>query len=279
MAEPIKFTVTESEEGLWANVQPPLRNFDDAAINDILRWVLQQMNFGHFIPAADADGRLTSLTLGRPAAADPEKFTVDEYGERMRGRLMSVNFAGVLARAREAGVSPKHQELSETARATATDGAYSNTEMHYAFELLDILAGIRENTFVFTAPPIDGVAKPEVLAILREATRAYLFRQYRSCVTLCRALVEAALKTRITKEDVVAENRRTGDYMGPLERLIEIAIARAILSPEMGQQAHDIRTLGNDVLHQRTEPEPQRVWAVLLDTRAIVEAIYSQPLK
>lgn len=278
MASKINFMVTKTDEGLWANVQPPVGDFDDADIHEILRWTLQQLNFGQWIHTSDDEGRLTSITVGLPAAADPDVTTVEQYGEKVKARLMSVNFAGVFARAREEGVSPEHHELAETARLSATDGGYQNTEMHYAFELLDILAGIRKNTFVFTTPPIAGVAKPEVRAILREATRAYLFNQLRSCVTLCRALVEAALKTRISKDDIDAENRRTGDYMGGLERSIDLAIARGILTAAMGGQADAVRRLGNKVLHDAREPDRDRVWAVLLDTRAIVEAVYSSPL-
>jgi hypothetical protein len=270
----VKCIVTKCEEGLWAYVQPPLVDFDEAGINEVLRWVLEQLNFGQWIHKCDAEGRVTSITFGLPAAADPEKFTLKEYGEQVRDRLKSVSFAGCFARAREEGVSSEDYELSETARLTATDGAYLNTETYYAFQLLDILAGIRESTFVFATPPIAGVAKPEVRAILREATRAYLFKQMRSCVTLCRALVEAALKSRVTREEVDVENRRTGDYMGVLERSIEIAVARRILSPAMGDQANVIRRFGNKVLHDAREPEPEHVWAALLDTRAIVEAVY-----
>jgi hypothetical protein len=270
----LKYTVTKREEGLWGYVEPPLINFDDAGINEVLRWVLEQLNFGQYIRACDSEGRLTSLTFGLPAAADPENLTPEEYSEQLRSRLTSVNLAGIFARAREEGVSPKDFDLSETVRLTATDGAYHNTEMYYAFQLLEVLAGIRESTFVFATPPIGGIAKPEVGAILREATRAYLFKQMRSCVTLCRALVEAALKSRVAKEEVDAENRRTGDYMGGLERSIGIAVDRGILSAEMGDQAHSIRRFGNKVLHDAREPESERVWAALLDTRAIVEAVY-----
>ena len=50
-----------------------------------------------------------------------------------------------------------------------------------------------------------------------------------------------------------------------------------ILSAESASRAHDIRKLGNRVLHQRTTPAAEKVWGVLLDTRAIVEVIYARP--
>jgi hypothetical protein len=186
-----------------------------------------------------------------------------------------VNFAGIFARAREEGIDPGSHDLAEKVRLTATDGGYQNTEMHYAFELLDILAGIRRNSFVFRTPPIAGVAAPEVLAILREATRAYLFGQMRSCVSLCRALVEATLESRVSKTEIIEERQGTRLDKGTLECLIDIALRREILSRKMAGQAHEIRKLGNKVLHARTGPSAERVWAVLLDTREIVEAVYS----
>lgn len=274
----IQFTITQEEGGLWARVVPALGDFDDAHINEILRWVLEQLNFGQWMHTTDEGGRLTSITVGLPAAADAAQFTVDDYAEELRGRLRAVDLSGVFARGREEGVAPENQELAEKVRLSATEeGGHRNTEIHYAFELLDILADIRKNTFVFATPPIVGVAKPEVRAILREATRAYLFRQMRSCASLCRALVEATLKSCISKEDLITENRRTGVYKGDLECLIDVAMAREILSAPMGEQAHEIRRFGNSVLHQRADPDPQRVWGTLLDTRAIVEAVYSAP--
>jgi hypothetical protein len=163
---------------------------------------------------------------------------------------------------------------------TATQAAYENTEIHYAFELLEILAGIRRNTFVFTTLPITGVAPPAVVATLRGATRAYLFNQPRSCISLCRALVEAALGSRIGRKEIADERRRTRrPDKGTLECLIDIAAAgsRPLLSAESASRAHDIRKLGNDVLHKRATPAAERVWGALLDTRAIVEAVYTRP--
>jgi len=259
-------------------VEPALGDFDEAHISEVLRWVLEQLNFGQWVHTTDESGRLTSITVGLPAAADAAQMTIDDYAEQLRGRLMAVDFSGLFARAREEGVAPESQELAEEIRLSATEeGGHRNTEIYYAFELLEVLAEIRKNTFVFATPPIVGVARPEVRAILREATRAYLFKQMRSCASLCRALVEATLKSCIKKEELIAENRRTGLYKGDLECLIDIAIARSILSAPMGEQAHEIRRFGNNVLHQRADPDPQSVWGFLLDTRAIVEAVYSAP--
>ena len=82
----------------------------------------------------------------------------------MEVRLGSVAYAGIFARAREEGIEPSGAELAETIRMTATEGAYTNTELHYTLELLDILARIRAHSFVFTSPPIKGVMSPNVVS-------------------------------------------------------------------------------------------------------------------
>jgi hypothetical protein len=280
VARTIRFTIGVHAEGLWARVQPELHDPEDAHVSQILRWVLEQMNFGQWAHTTDDQGRLTSVAVGLPLAATGNETTVDAYAERVRTRLAAVNFAGVFARAREEGIDPSTHDLAEKVRLTATEeGGYRNTEMHYAFELLDILAGIRRNTFVFKAPPIAGVAAPEVLAILREATRAYLFNQMRSCVSLCRSLVEASLESRVEKREIAEERQRTRLDKGTLECLIDVASRRGILKRPMAAQAHEIRKLGNRVLHARSAPAPERVWAVLLDTREIVESVYAKRLR
>lgn len=155
---------------------------------------------------------------------------------------------------------------------TATEAGYDNTEMYYAFDLLDILARIRANTFVFTSPAIHGAAVPEVVPLLREATRAYLFNLRRSCVSLCRARLEAALRGRVTSTDLL--NERWQSKRGELECLIKIAGRQSILTPKLCKQADAIRKSGNAALHGK-EPTDADAWGVLLDTRAVVEAVCS----
>jgi hypothetical protein len=125
-----------------------------------------------------------------------------------------VNFAGVFARGREEGLRPEDSSIAETIRMTATDGAYNNTEMHYSFEFFDILACIRASTFIFTSPLIHGTAAAAVVALLREATRAYLFNLRRSYVSVCRALLETALRARVNPSELLSERWRTNLQTG-----------------------------------------------------------------
>ena len=50
-----------------------------------------------------------------------------------------MSIAGVLAKARERGVEPEHEELVEKAMRLVNENAKMNTEFHYAYELVDIL--------------------------------------------------------------------------------------------------------------------------------------------
>ena len=129
---------------------------------------------------------------------------------------------------------------------------------------------------MFSAPPIVGVAAPEVVALLREATRAYLFGQLRSCVSLCRALVEAALESRIGKNEIAEERRRTRLDKGTLECLIDIAGRRGILPAARLPSSRDSQAREQGSA-PRTAPPSDSVWGVLLDTRAIVEVVYARP--
>lgn len=61
MAKTIRFTIGVHDEGLWARVQPELRDPDDAHISQLLRWILEQVNFGQWEHTTDDRGRLTSI--------------------------------------------------------------------------------------------------------------------------------------------------------------------------------------------------------------------------
>ena len=62
------------------------------------------------------------------------------------------------------------------------------------------LRWIREQSFVFTAPPIAGKASEDTVRLPGEATQAYLFGLNRACLALCRACVES-LSRKELKED------------------------------------------------------------------------------
>ena len=279
MTKTTKFTVEVVDGKVWGRLSRSSGDPEEAPINEVLRWIVEQINFGNFLWRPDGHGDVTSLVIGSAAAADATDVTIEAVKEKVERRLGSVNFAGVFARAREGGIEPSGTVLAEEIRMNATAGGYGNTEIHYAFELLDILARIRAHSFVFTSPPIKGVASPEVAVLLREATRAYLFDLPRSCVAFCRALLEEALKDRVNATELLNEQYHT--KRGELECLIRIGTRRGLLTAKLSKQATAIRKAGNWALHPRGKRKlaDEDVWGVLLDTRAIVEALSNSHAK
>ena len=274
MGKTIEFTVEVVDGKVWGRLRRSSGNPAETPINELLRWVVEQINFGNWVCTPDDKGDVTSLVIGAAAAEDAEETTIETVTADVRARLFSVNLAGVFARGREEGIEPSGAGRAETVRMTATDGAYANTELHYTFELLDILARIRGHSFVFTSPPIKGIASADIVTLLREATRAYLFNLRRSCVSLCRALVEATLRGHVSPTELL--NERWQSKKGELECLINVSARCGLLTPRLSKQAHAVRKAGNRALHG-SEPADDDAWAVLLDTRAVVESVCSKP--
>ena len=247
MLKTLKFTIEDHGNTLWAYVEPPAGAPGEVPVSEWLGWVLEQFNFGHWRCEAGDQGQLTSLIFGLPAGFSTEDWTPELLSEELKSRMQSLMFAGIFARGREEGVAPEDSALSEKVRMTIELGGEENTELHYAFELVQILKRIRKHTFVFTAPPIIGVAPDEVSALLREATRAYLFDLHSSCVSLCRAIVEAALKSKVSRTQVLGEVMK--NRKGELQALIDVAKRKGVLNAEQADQAHFVRKSGNDALH------------------------------
>jgi hypothetical protein len=273
MAKTGEFHVATVEGKVWAFLRPSCEDPGEAPLHEVLWWVLEQLNLGNWHVTCDHNGRGTSLIIGLSAAADADDTSVEEVADNTRRRLFVLNIVGLFAKGREEGVEPQYSDTAEEVRMTATDAAYTNTEFHYAFELVNVLQRIRENSFVFTAPPIKSIAGSDVVALVKEATRAYLFGLRRSCVSLCRALIEAALRERVDLGELLTE--RIQSKNGEVECLINVAARRRILTRKLSGLAHGIRIAGNRALHG-AEPTDSEAWAVLLDTRAVVELVYSQ---
>jgi hypothetical protein len=242
----------------------------DVPVHQVLRWALEQLHFGCSRIDLNEKGEPTTLVLGQAAAVVPDHPGTETAIKHHESREMALNLASLFAGSREAGVEPKHAELAEHLRFSANEAGYMNTEIHYAFELLEVLARIRKSTFVFSSPPIKGVLSESTSRLLREATRAYLFNLNRSCVCLCRSLLEAALQDRVDRAAVREEIART--QKGELESLINLASRTGTLPVDELGRAHSVRKTGNGAVHG-DEPSDDVAWGVLLDTRRIVERI------
>jgi hypothetical protein len=147
----------------------------------------------------------------------------------------------------------------------STDGGHRNTEFHYAFELVKVLARVNKKAFNLVAPPISGVAPPSVVAYLRESTRCWLYGFHGASVALGRACLEESLKARLPVRETAKGTT--------LEILIEAAERRRILDDCMAKVAHTVRKSANDFLHGESITE-KKSRETLDATRSLVEQIF-----
>lgn len=236
-----------------------------------LRWMLQQIHFGHYRVEDMANEEVLSVLVGRSAAA--EDAAPDEVIQETKKRFHSVNLAGLLAQARESGTPPKFFGLAERVRSTAGPGAFLNTEFHYAFELIGILKKIRERSFVLETPPILGAASSWAVSLLGEATRCYLFGFNRASVSLSRACMERSLRENLPRK----EKGKRG-----LKRLVNASHRLGLLDGPHRDLANQVRRRGNRMLHRKPGEEPEKgsrsldedAWEVLFAARAVVSHLF-----
>ena len=124
--------------------------------------------------------------------------------------------------------------------------------------------------------PLKGRLPESVSRLLGEATRAYLFALNGSCVSLCRALLEATLKERVDRTELLQAmlQDRFGKKKGQLECLIDLGVRS--LGSDALEKAHRTRIAGNEAIHGG-EPPDGKAWAVLLDTREVLERLLAMP--
>jgi hypothetical protein len=246
----------------------------EAPLHGMLRWVLEQLHTGSCELETEEAGEVVTLIFGKAAAQTFEAPVREKAEEHFGRRYAALNIAGLFAHAREAGVEPKHADIVKQAHGMATphSAARMNTDFHYAFELTRILERIHEKTFVFTSPPIKGRVGDDVSRMVGEATRAYLFGLNRACISLCRALMEGALKERVRWEAVRDEQYQSPNEKGYLEALIDAAAKESVLNEAMKKVAHSIRRAGNAALHG-PEPSDKFSWEILQGARALVEHV------
>jgi hypothetical protein len=253
---PIKIHVEKADPGFWTYLQRSAGELPETPLFYALNWILEQLNLGNFEVEQDKRGDVVSLTLGREAAAELE--SANNAAEEAGRRLFAVNVAGVMAQGRESGIPPQLAEFSRTVTRESTEWGRRNTEFHYAFEVVKVLARLNKKTFNLEAPPISGVAPASVVSYLKESTRCWLYGFHGASVALSRACLEDALKAR------VAAN---GSSPTSLEFLIEAAKRRGLLDDCMVEVAHTIRKAGNKFLHGQNITET--------DSRETLDAIRS----
>ena len=252
--------------------QWPDKNFCNA-----LAWIVQQLHLGNFDIQGEEDGEVVSVLIGRGAPfvfgfedKTPEE-VINEVKMQVKERSQAVNLGGIFARAREQGIEPKQEKLVEEVKKGAKIGYYSNTEIHYAFQLIRILKRIRERSFVLDSPPILGRASQRVVDLLGEATRCHLYGFHQACVAICRACLEKSLEERVPRSELLQERWNTKG--GELECLVSASFRLGLLDGPHHVMADQVRKYGNNVLHRGLQVGDDS-WDILLNTRGVVSYLF-----
>lgn len=254
----------------WSKSDGPVGALPDTPLNEIMRWVLEQIHRGNVMREAGTSGELYTLVVGHRAA--PE-CTAAEWVSHERNRSLALMVAKTFADARESGFTPALRDTSEELRFVADDNGIMNTELHYALELMDILGRIRTRTFELITLPLVEKASRDLVLLIREATRCHLFGLDKACAALCRAALEKALSERVPADELNAQRARRRDS-GDLECMIDAA-GKTLLDARLVGFAHTVRIKGNEVMHGRSADEAADSFLLLTDTRLLIERLFA----
>ncbi len=146
------------------------------------------------------------------------------------------------------------------------DDELAALDARYARELVNLIPEVVLKASTLQDLEIQRVPRPTVLRYFDEAHKCYFFGLNRACVTLCRAMLEAALKELLGSNNLPNE-------------LLDLARERAILDGERVNAAQRVFSAGNSAVH-REDFFNQRysdsdVEDILLHTRKILEDLYS----
>lgn len=260
MSKTIKIRIERTVGGFWSYIQRSPGELPCTPLFHILKWLLEQLNFGHYKAERDSSGDVVSLTIGKRSPVNAD--SADEVAQLNEQRLMAVNVAGIFAQAREGGIEPRHKDLSKQVSSQRTDWSERNTEFYHAFDLLKVLARINKKTFYLEAPPVKDSAPTSVLSYLQESTRCWLYGFYGASVALSRACLEDSLRKVISPP------------VDSLESLINAAGRTGRLDGCMIQVAHSIRKTGNKFLHGHKVSEVDSRDAVD-GMRSVIEHLFS----
>src|SRR5271157_3658190 len=148
----VNFGMEEVGQSYWTYKQRSAGDPGSGPLYPVLNWILEQLNLDNFKVDIDEHKEVVGIILGRDAI--PKFSSEDAAIEHARIRFRAVEYAGLFAKAREEGVEPQFGGLAKHVTFNAKEGAYTNTELHYAHELVKVLGRIRKKTFILSAPPI-----------------------------------------------------------------------------------------------------------------------------
>ena len=82
-------------------------------------------------------------------------------------------------------------------------------------------------------------------------------------------MIEATLAERVDRTELLNERFKS-------KRLINVAVRRGLLTAKSARQARATRQAGNSASHNKTEPTDEMTWGLLIDTRVVVEEVFSK---
>jgi Domain of unknown function (DUF4145) len=291
----VKIGVEVIDEAAWIFMLRSFANQEhnalDAPLHVILRWVIEQISFGCWQPRFDEKGEAVTIVIGQEAADntfdDPIHESAGAYGIK---RFHAIQIAGLFARARESGVPPDWEGMVEMQRNTAVSNppsastapnqidavhpanSWVNTEFFYALQLVEVLRKLHGRMFAFSAPPMRGVLPEPIAQQLAEATRAHFYGLNRSAVAMSRAILEAALRSRIDY-DSLNRHQSSSPGKGELQSMIDLASKKGMLTPHEHDRAHKIRKLGNELMHEGLDPSDEKTAFALQAIRVVLQGL------
>ena len=147
-----------------------------------------------------------------------------------------------------------------------TRGDTEHIDRHYASEILDKLGRIVDRAARLDRIEVKANCPKDLLTYFKEAHECYLYGFPVASAILCRAIVESALKDKVT-----GQFKDLGDR-------IEEAHQRNLLSQDRRVMAYEVKGAGNDAVHQYDRfargDLSCKAEECLLKTRAIVEELY-----
>jgi hypothetical protein len=265
------------EKGVWFHRQRTPGQHPDRDLATSLTWFLEQMLFEQFGMYADGeDSVVVGLNVGidQPAAIKDE-VQIQEAEKRLQTKHLMMQLAGLVANSRIEGVDPRYEEVPSTIFQAFQDDAEVYTRYYFAFELIAALKRIDERIHSLSVQPIKVSGFEDCWAHLAQATRCWLFGLDAASAALSRAAIDLALREAISRRpDIEPPPGKRG---WDLVDLIGAAHSLRILDDCSRDMAHQIRRIGNDILHANKTKSPPS-GDILFQARAVVERVVSTAL-
>jgi hypothetical protein len=276
------FHVEPTHGGYWCYFSDhrSAGDLQNTPINETLKWILEQISFGHITTQTDEHGDVVCLKIGK--ACPHEGNSEDEIANQVCWERVALVVAGVVADCRESGSYPKNVGFEKEVWQSATPGFQRRVELHYAMVLSRLLGHVSKKLPKLEMLPILDGAPEDTKAYIAEATRCYLLKLDRACISLCRACLEHTLKNILTEEmenewqREIEWNKKTCKQPNAMHALIEVCARHGMLT-DTKDDAHYIRLKGNEILHLRINLDANSNVAgeVLWKTRRILALIHS----